>query len=242
MDSFKEVISHVEIPCILFTKLDGNIVCDYLNSSSRSLLGYDSSDDLLNKPIGQFISIPNINNDPECSVRDSLKTSTGLWVNTEIFKKDTNKVSVGINAVEFTDDGTFYILAVVRDRTESVRADKELRDALSEVTKQKAEADLAKEEAEKAKEEAEKAKEAAEVNLANHRKLSAQIELLRYVFKGVLFLIIMLAALVTIGWFSGKYEKESLAMFERILLVLTGMLGTAMAGVFDSKRQVESSK
>jgi hypothetical protein len=42
--------------------------------------------------------------------------------------------------------------------------------------------------------------------------------------------------LVLIGWFSGKYEKESLSMFERILLVLTGMLGTAMAGVFDSKR------
>lgn len=46
----------------------------------------------------------------------------------------------------------------------------------------------------------------------------------------------MLGLLIITSWITGNNEaKDSLAMIERVLLVLTGILGSAMASVFDSR-------
>ena len=63
-----------------------------------------------------------------------------------------------------------------------------------------------------------------------------QSQLFRTLFHGVIGLVVMVAGLTVFSWITGKNEKDSLAMFERILLVLTGMLGTAVATIFDTRR------
>ncbi len=56
-------------------------------------------------------------------------------------------------------------------------------------------------------------------------------------------LIAMLGLLIITSWVTGNNEaKDSLAMIERVLLVLTGILGSAMASVFDSRNSIDKSK
>ncbi len=53
----------------------------------------------------------------------------------------------------------------------------------------------------------------------------------------------MLGLLIITSWVTGNNEaKDSLAMIERVLLVLTGILGSAMASVFDSRNSIDKSK
>jgi hypothetical protein len=49
----------------------------------------------------------------------------------------------------------------------------------------------------------------------------------------------MLGVLVMAQWATGTSDPDGLAMVERVLLVLTGILGSAMASVFDSRNRVE---
>lgn len=227
IDQIKATTDKIKIPFIFFTISNDAYLVDHANEAAKELFGYENVTDLDSKDI---LDLFNVGSDSGgSSVRESLLVTKGDWVYVEANKKDGSKFPVGVNAVEVRDDKNLYILSIIRDRTESVKTRKELEKALKDAKDQKEAADVAREEALKAKEE-------AEALLFKEKKLSAQVELLKYIFKGVLSIIILLSMLVLIGWFSGKYEKESLSMFERILLVLTGMLGTAMAGVFDSKR------
>jgi hypothetical protein len=47
----------------------------------------------------------------------------------------------------------------------------------------------------------------------------------------------MLGALLVAQWATGITDPDGLAMVERVLLVLTGILGSAMASVFDSRNR-----
>jgi hypothetical protein len=58
---------------------------------------------------------------------------------------------------------------------------------------------------------------------------------LRQLFQGTIGLVVMLGIMVVASWFTGTTDKEALSMIERILLVLTGILGSAVASVFDSR-------
>lgn len=226
VDAVKATTDKIKIPFIFFTIQNDSLLVDHINEAAKNLFGYENLSDLDSKDVLELFNITSDSSSQ--SVRDILMTK-GDWIYVEANKKDGSKFPVGLNAVEIKDDKNLYVLAIVRDRSESVKTRKELEKALKDAKDQKEFADLAREQALKAKEE-------AEALLFKEKKLSAQVELLKYIFKGVLSIIILLSLLVLIGWFSGKYEKESLSMFERILLVLTGMLGTAMAGVFDSRR------
>ena len=70
--------------------------------------------------------------------------------------------------------------------------------------------------------------------LAMHEKLSAQHGILNSVFWGVISLIMMMGVLVLIGWFTNQTTIErEMAFFERILLVLIGIVGGAVSSFFD---------
>ena len=70
--------------------------------------------------------------------------------------------------------------------------------------------------------------------LALHEKLAAQHGILNSVFWGVISLIMMMGALVIVGWFTKQTTIErEMAFFERILLVLIGIVGGAVSSFFD---------
>ena len=73
-----------------------------------------------------------------------------------------------------------------------------------------------------------------ESRLALHEKISAQNSLLIYIFLGLVFTIVMMAVLVVIGWVTKQTTVErELAFFERIILVLIGIVGGAVSSFFD---------
>ena len=70
--------------------------------------------------------------------------------------------------------------------------------------------------------------------LAFHEKLSAQQALLKHVFYGVLSIILAMWSLVFVGWFTKQTSIErEMAFFERIILVLIGIVGGAVSSFFD---------
>ena len=75
-----------------------------------------------------------------------------------------------------------------------------------------------------------------------HEKLSAQHGILRSVFFGVVGLVTMMGILVGIGWATGQTTIErEMAFFERILLVLIGIVGGAVSSFFDIRNFTISS-
>ena len=73
-----------------------------------------------------------------------------------------------------------------------------------------------------------------ESQLALHEKIIAQNALLRHIFYGLIFTIIMMAGLVVVGWVTKQTTVErELAFFERIILVLIGIVGGAVSSFFD---------
>ena len=73
---------------------------------------------------------------------------------------------------------------------------------------------------------------------ANLLKLQGQVSVVRLVFIGVLSLIGCMIIMSVISWWSRKgtvgLEKE-LAFFERLLLVLLGILSSAVVALYDSR-------
>ena len=74
----------------------------------------------------------------------------------------------------------------------------------------------------------------ASEQLALHEKLTAQHGILKHVFYGVISLIFMMGLIVFWGWHTGQTTIErEMAFFERILLVLIGIVGGAVSSFFD---------
>ena len=70
--------------------------------------------------------------------------------------------------------------------------------------------------------------------LALHEKLSAQHTILSHIFYGVIGLIMMMGVLVLVGWITKQTTIErEMAFFERIILVLIGIVGGAVSSFFD---------
>ena len=75
----------------------------------------------------------------------------------------------------------------------------------------------------------------------NHERLTktqGQISVVRMVFMGVILLIGGMVMMSVVSWWSPKVstgiEKE-LAFFERLLLVLLGILGSATVALYDQR-------
>ena len=70
--------------------------------------------------------------------------------------------------------------------------------------------------------------------LTFHEKLSAQQTLLKHVFYGVISIILCMWVLVFVGWCTKQTSIErEMAFFERIILVLIGIVGGAVSSFFD---------
>ena len=79
--------------------------------------------------------------------------------------------------------------------------------------------------------------------LAIHEKLSAQHTILSAIFYGVLGLIAMMGVLVIVGWVTKQTTVErEMAFFERIILVLIGIVGGAVSSFFDVRNFTISGK
>ena len=152
----------------------------------------------------------------------------GSWRNLTAVKKDGSHVDVAANVADIRNSEERYFVAIFRDRTEEVKKEKILEESNSKL-------EIALKEAEKLKSEAEEARANAEDGLIRQKRLSGQITLLRQIFAGTVGLVVLLGVLVMVSWITGTADKDALAMIERVLLVLTGILGSAMASVFDQR-------
>lgn len=155
-------------------------------------------------------------------------TIMGQWRELEAVGQNGEEIPVLANVADVQNSEERFFVAIFQDRRPMEKQKKELQDATLNMA-------AAKEQAEQARAEAEEARQQAEANLLRQKKLSTQVNLLRQIFGATVGLVVLLAVLVVVGWNYGEHDKESLAMFERILLVLTGMLGSAMAGVFETR-------
>ena len=76
------------------------------------------------------------------------------------------------------------------------------------------------------------------VQNANLMKTQGQISVVRLVFLGVLILVGCMVMMSVVSWWSPKgtigIEKE-LAFFERLLLVMLGILSSAVVALYDSR-------
>lgn len=154
----------------------------------------------------------------------------GSWRQLEAKRRDGTTVPVQVNVADIRNSEERYFVAIFTDRSEEVRREGALKAAVDEAEK------LATE-AEEARREAEQAKQQAEDGLLRQKRLTGQITLLRQIFTGTILLVVMLGVLVVAQWATGVTDPDGLAMVERVLLVLTGILGSAMASVFDSRNR-----
>ena len=158
--------------------------------------------------------------DGETATRQS--SLMGKWRSLEGLRRDGTLVPLEANVADIRNSTERYFVAIFRDRTEQVKREEELASA--------------KARAESATLEAEEARELAEASLVQERRLSAQVTLLERIFRSTVALIAMLGVLILASWITGsKDSKDALAMVERVLLVLCGILGSAVAAVFDSR-------
>jgi len=149
----------------------------------------------------------------------------GSWRNLEGTKLDGSLISLQANVADIQNSDERYFVAIFRDRTSEVEYENTLKANIEEITNLRKEAEDAKDKAENA--------------LLKEKKLTGQITLLRQIFAGTVGLVGMLGLLIVASWLTGNQEnnKDALAMIERVLLVMTGILGSAMASVFDSKNK-----
>ena len=137
----------IKIPCLCFIVTHDSIKLEYVNNSAREMLGYDK---LPNLDISGVLSIPVDSTKTCCSTLEFLQTSCDSWVFTDAVKTDGSKIPVGVNAVEFLEADTKHVAVILRDRTESIKTNLELNQALADASLQKEEALKSKEEAIKA--------------------------------------------------------------------------------------------
>lgn len=135
----------------------------------------------------------------------------GVWENFVAHERQTHKeLPLAANAGKVHDGDKVYFMVMFRDRSEEERLHRELEEAL----------------------------EAARGELLEQRKLGAQVNLVKRFFDGTMALIGLTALLTFLSWLMKvDAPEDALSMFERILLVLTGMLGSAMSGIFESRKK-----
>ena len=87
---------------------------------------------------------------------------------------------------------------------------------------------------------------AAEVS-ASDRKAAQKMSMLRIIFSGISALMCFLGVLTFVNWYiPGAIDKDDIGksyfqMSKDIILVMTGILGSAMANVFDGRSGSRSS-
>lgn len=217
----------------------GNIKILYGNNHAATLFGYPSGKNLEGIDVRSLMP-EEISKDHKNYVSGyveranggTVRTSSimGSWRTLNGVRRDGSLVPLKANVADIRNSEERYFVAIFVDRTEDDRKEKEYLDAITK-------AKQLTEETEKARAEAVKARKEAEDGLLKQKRLSGQITLLRQIFTGTMGLVVMLGVLVVASWLTGTADKDALSMIERVLLVLTGILGSAMASVFDSRNK-----
>jgi PAS domain S-box-containing protein len=219
------------------TDRSGDISIIYANGPMASLFGYASSKQLVGMDVRTLMP-PDISKDHRSFVGSYVEKANGgtisrssimgSWRELVAVRKDGSPVHVAANVADIRNSEERYFVALFKDRTDAVQKEHDLRAALKK-------ADELRAKAEKLKADAEVARKQAEDGMLKQKRLTGQINLLRQIFGGTMALVVMLGVLVVASWLVGTTDKDALSMIERVLLVLTGILGSAMSSVFDSR-------
>lgn len=146
----------------------------------------------------------------------------GNWRDLNGVKKNGELIPIKVNIADVKNDNERFFVGIFIDRSADVERQMALELAIKIANEEKVKA--------------EEACAIAESSLLKEKKLTGQISLLRQIFGGTVGLVAMLGCLIILSWWLGaESAKDSLAMIERVLLVMTGILGSAMASVFDSR-------
>ena len=210
----------------------GDISILYANGPAVALFGYPSQRSMVALDVRSLMP-PAIAKDHKSHVSayvdrangGTVRTSSimGSWRAVTGIKADGKPAYVYANVCDVRSEDERYFLAFFMDRSDDVAREAALAEALKQ--------------AEELREQAELAKSLAETGLLKQKRLSGQITLLRQIFGGTVGLVALLGVLIVAQWVTGTTDPEGLAMIERVLLVLTGILGSAMASVFDSRNK-----
>lgn len=210
----------------------GGISILYANGPAVALFGYPSQRSMVALDVRSLMP-PSVAKDHKANVAayverangGKVRTSSimGSWRAVQGVKADGKPAYVYANVCDVRNSEERYFLAFFMDRSDDVQREAALSAAI--------------EQAEALKTKAEEAQKQAETGLLKQKRLSGQITLLRQIFGGTVGLIIMLGVLIVAQWTTGTSDPDGLAMIERVLLVLTGILGSAMASVFDSRNK-----
>lgn len=209
------------------TDRSGDIRVLHANSAAASLFGYASGKELVGVDVRTLMpdSIGRQHRGFVSSYMDapSIRPSgiMGAWRQLQIVTRGGALLDVQINVAHIRNSSQQYFVAVLRDCSKDLERERQLSEALARSEK------LAKE--------AEAARLLTEDILAKERRLTAQISVLRLIFKGTVGLVFMLAVLIVVQWMTRASGTEGIGMVKDILLVLTGILGSAMASVFDAR-------
>ena len=239
--ALKFSIERLQIPAAVCRDLGGDLEVLGANIPCAGLFGFPKAESMLSSKLGDLL--------PQLGVLDLNK-----WRDFDGVRRDGTFIPVALNLTGAGDEDECYILAVFYDRTSNVaeakrREDERTREVTALTAAQRAtqealdEADAAREEAEAARADSEKlrvqadsARQEAEERLLKQQRLSGQMNLLRQVFIGTLVLVFMLGVLIVAQWVTSG-SLEGLTMIKDILLVMTGILGSAMASMFDSRNR-----
>lgn len=225
------------------TDKSGEISILYANHPATTLFGYRTSEELEGRDVKTLMP-KDISDHHDGYVKKYTDREAhggvirqgsimGSWRDLTAVKANGETVPVKANVADIKNSEERYFLALFIDRSEEVKRSQELEKAVQELEAQKIEL-------EESRKVAEALQKSAEDKLLKEKRLSGQITLLRQIFLGTVGLVAMLGALIIASWVTGNAEsKDALAMIERVLLVMTGILGSAMASVFDSRKKEE---
>lgn len=207
---------------------EGHLSIIYANEEAAALFGYGSSSEMSGLDVRRLMEQEHSDKHAQYVKHGRRRGRImGEWRDLIAQRADGSPVQVQGNVAEIKDEDAHFFVAIFRDRTEQVEREAALKTALEDSEKHKLDAMAVSVELREA--------------LYKEKRLTGQISLLRQIYGGTIGLIMMMGVLIVASWVTGHGEnnKDALAMIERVLLVLTGILGSAMASVFDPRSKQE---
>ena len=218
----------------------GNIEVLHANGPAAVLFGYPSPERMKGTDVRSLMP-PEIAREHRGHVSSYVERANGgkvlktgimgSWRKLKGVRADGTPVSIEANVCDLRNSEERYFVAFFKDRSE-------IEAEIARAEEATAAAEAATATAEAATAEAEEARKSAEDGLLRQQRLSGQVSLLRQIFAGTIGLVVMLGVLVVAQWSTGA-QGDGLSMIKDVLLVLTGILGSAMASVFDTRNRQE---
>ena len=164
----------------------------------------------------------------------------GTWKDVQGTTQDGSHIEVQTNICLIEEEGSQFFLAILRDRTEELRREQDLAEALAEAEafKKQTEESLAQQETLSQQVSLlldtlrEKRDGGRSAEVAERRAIGAGFDR-RQLFVIIIAIMVLVGGLSIVVGISG----EQLATIERILLVMVGSLGSLAAGVIDPRNK-----